>query len=71
MLEAYLWSSQDQGLSIVTVHLSSQEMEVVGRHGHLGELEIDVLPCQVVVRACEVIIGLGIYVLEEPLDVAC
>lgn len=45
-------------------------MEIVGWHGHLSNLEIDVLPCKVVVEAIQGVIGLGIYILEESLNVA-
>ena len=63
MLEANLRCSKDQGLPVVSEHLSSQQMEIVGRHCHLGHLEVDVFTSQIVIRTIDCIIGLRVNVL--------
>ena len=54
MLQTDLWRSNDQRLPEVAMHLSSQDVEVVGGRCALRELEIDVLGCQVVELAVAV-----------------
>jgi hypothetical protein len=55
VFETNLRSCNNQRLPEVTVHLSSQQVEVVRRHSHLGNLEVNVLRIQIVVRAVLVV----------------
>jgi hypothetical protein len=70
VFESYFRGSQNKRLAIVTLLLSSQEVEVIRGHGYLGELEVNVGTCQVVVGAIHWIIDLRIDVLQESLNVA-
>ena len=70
MLETDLRSCKYQRLAIISQHLPSQQVEIVGWHCHLSYLEIDVLPCKVVVEAIQCVVGLGIHILEESLNMA-
>jgi len=51
MLESDLWRGNNERLSEVTVHLSSQNVEVVRRSSALGKGEVNVLSVQVVIWA--------------------
>lgn len=51
MFQSNLWRCHDKGLPIISVHLTSQNMEVVGGHRALSKLEVDVLASQIIVRA--------------------
>ena len=48
MLETNLRSGEDQWFPKVSMHLSSQDVEVVGWCGALSELEINRLSCQII-----------------------
>ena len=71
VLQADLGSCQNERLSEVSVHLPSEQVEVVRWGGTLSNLEVDVLGCQgLVCMHISGIICVGVDVLEEPLHVA-
>ena len=58
VLEADFRCSNDQRLAVVPVHLSPQDVEVVGGGRALGQLEIDVLAAEVVELAADCVVSL-------------
>ena len=49
MLETNLWGCYHKRLTIVPKHLSSKDVEVIGWHGRLSYLEIDIQIVQFVI----------------------
>jgi hypothetical protein len=45
-------------------------VEIVCRHGHLGYLEVNVLPCKIIISPFSCVISLRVNILKESLDVA-
>ena len=70
VLQTDLRAGNYQGLPEVSQHLASQNMEVIGRHGGLSNLEIDVLRSKVVKSTIFGIVGLRVDILKESLDMA-
>ena len=69
VFETDLGSSDHERLSEVSEHLSPQDVEVIGWGCALGNLEVDVLCIQVVIRGAR-IIRRRVYVLQKSLNVA-
>lgn len=69
MLETNLGGSYNHRFSEVSEHLSPQQVEVIGWHGALSELEVDVL-CGQVIEGTFGIVCLTIDVLQETFHVA-
>lgn len=64
-----LGACKDQRFTIISQHLTSQKMEVVGGVGYLCKLEVNVGSCQVIIGTMS-IINLRIDVLKESLYMA-
>ena len=65
MLETNFGCRNNEWFSKVAMHLASENVEIVGRCGTLGDLEIDILRVQIIISTTDIVVCLTVDVLQK------